>query len=437
MQPPDDVSEHAELNYRRNLSIWTLHGVLCMANLLFWPLTVATSFGQMLLDRTWVPAAMSIAFWLGSYLPQIFVAVWGDRLPTRKQIYSASGYGMGAFMAALGVYLWVRGPQAPAQEVLAATLACVALACFAMGVSVIPCWDLYSRIIPPDRRGRALGVVAAANIVPTLAYGWLVLKMTGEAPPLDFPRNYAVLALGAAAGLCLAATSVLFLREKPYPVEKGATLGSFLRRFAALRTDRRLLRFLPVLAGMNVVIALGTYYTSFLQKSVPTETLAIAQGVQFAFYAITAQVFGRCADRWGFKPVIVAVALAAAGTAAMCAVAADVTAVEGGAPSTLWRGWVVAAFLGGASLVMLHHYAKVQYTLLLAPRGKAHLYLAATNLPMCIVVLGAPLLGRWVVDAFGFGVLFAGLAVVSLLVVAGAAALLVHVKADQPSPCAR
>jgi Na+/melibiose symporter-like transporter len=143
----------------------------------------------------------------------------------------------------------------------------------AMGLSILPCWDLFARVFDESRRAKVTGQAQAlgqfARLLSAGAAGWLI----SDRSPLPTPKNYAVAMLVFAIGGLISAAVILFMKEYIPPAESEPAAGhdrsfrTFWRGIVdILRTDRRFVSALKVVALSYTMAAAFPVVVSYAQK---------------------------------------------------------------------------------------------------------------------------------------------------------------------------
>ena len=184
--------------------------------------------------------------------------------------------------------------------------------CVCMGSGYVIFMDMAGRMIPTGRIGSFIGmrhfVGGAASAVLGLA---VIQPVLGKVPA---PTNYFVLAcLGGA--LAVVHTVLFGLCREPVgtPAKTSTTLGESLRRgFRWLRTDRNYRTFLGLRVTFRVNylgLAFFIPYGKELAAERDAAGVAILGGIMLAVHKLTrtasSLVWGRLADRGGYRPCLV------------------------------------------------------------------------------------------------------------------------------------
>jgi DHA1 family multidrug resistance protein-like MFS transporter len=172
---------------------------------------------------------------------------------------------------------------------------------------------LATSFVPRERIGYALGILQmttfAGNAVGPLVGGFV-------ADHFGFRIGFGITAVLFLSGGVL---TLLFVRENFVPPPAGASrpgMGGLLRDIRARGADRQLLAMMLVLFsaqfGVNVVQPM---LPLFVQNLDPTQTAATATGLIFTVAGIVASissvVWGRIGDRFGYRKLLVFMALGA------------------------------------------------------------------------------------------------------------------------------
>jgi MFS family permease len=283
----------------------------------------------------------------------------------------------------------------------------VYVACFAQslcgGLATTPWMDVIAKTVPPWLRGRFMGGFSMVGTLFGAAGAALAAPLLDELP---FPYGFAA-CFGVAFAIFVLSLIPLFLfREPPGPPARPprpllAQLGELP---AILHDDRPFRRFVLGLACAS----LGTMSNGFLvvyavsELGAPVEVAAWYTATLLVAQTTASLALGWLADRYSFRAVGMAVALATAGQALVALLAPDA-----------W--WMLVAFvlLGviQSGSMMARMTGPVEY----APRDRRPTYVALSGALVSGCTALAPLVGGQVVESLGYGWLFGLSAAVSLL----------------------
>lgn len=193
----------------------------------------------------WLAVFPTVSIFTVAYLPLVFVA-WAMRpsAPYRK-LYALALVPMQLPWLLLAAAL-IAAPAGRAPALMLG--ACTALSALGQGLTILPCWCLFARIFPADRRGgimgRAVGLSQLAGLAGSAGAAWLV----SPGGPLPYPFNYALSLAIFVAGGGVFVVFLLRLRERPPPRAEDPPrlpLRAYVAALAApLRGDSALRRVL-------------------------------------------------------------------------------------------------------------------------------------------------------------------------------------------------
>ncbi len=353
-------------------------------------------------------SAVTSGAWL---LPQMLYARFLASRPRKKPfLILGTALGRPAYLLyAAALWLGLGSPR------LALLLLFAAQAIFMAGDSLasVAWFDVYAKCIPPNRRGRMIGLAQSIRGVLAIGAGALIALLLSAQGP-SFPHNYA--AIIGLAGLFLL-ISFLFLtqiREPAGPAEQERlswrayvqSLISTIRRDA---TFRRLL-LVRLLAGCD---ALALYYYIVFARDglgLGPETVGIFNTVQTAGGIVASLVLGALSERWGSQRVI-QVATALGATAPLLGLALYISGARSSPAIVVAYAWVFFCIGVTLSAGMLGWF---NYTLELSPADRRPTYLGIFNTSAGILI-ALPPLGGWLQERASYGALFAVTAGVLLL----------------------
>lgn len=221
---------------RRNFWLNVFNGaVIRLAEVLMDANLVLTTFLQRLTESNVLLGLLGPIGTAGWYLPQLFISGWMEKLPRKITAYRAAlGIRLLTWVG-LGAALWfLRSPLA----LLSAFYVSYTIMKLASGLGGVAFMDVTGKTIPARLRGRLFGLRTLFGGLLSLGGSRLVKLALQSALP--FPRNYALLILGAMVlgGIAMGAFSLT--REEPGLVRK---VPSIRRQWA--RGLRALLRDAP------------------------------------------------------------------------------------------------------------------------------------------------------------------------------------------------
>lgn len=334
--------------------------------------------------------SVSVAMWMGLFLPQVFAARYVQTLAWKKPWALGFGALQRTAVALIGATLLLAG-DAPAA--LAIFLVLFTLLSVVTGISTPGWYDLFAKLTPVRRRGRLAGLRNALGGAGALLSGYALTMLLTALP---FPWSYASAFFAAAVlqGVSLALQFWL-VEDRSSPVLPPVPWGVYLRQLReVLGANREFRKFLlasafPLLAGVPA----GFYTVYALRK------FGLGESVvgEFTLIMVAGQVAGAVAggvmaDRYGNRIVMI---LAAGATlcAGVCALAAP-------SPGFFRAVFAFLGFTLGTELMARYNMC-VEY----GPVEQRSTYIGLMNTLLAPLYL-AGLAGGWVSDAFGYEALF-------------------------------
>jgi hypothetical protein len=225
----------------------------------------ASSFGDMsvfvpslamrLHAPSWLVAFPMVAGLSIAYAPALLVGWLLGPRTSRAKAYAWSVALMYVPILVLAVFLFRGGSN---RLLLPIFTGAIVLYSIAMGVSILPCWDLFSRIFPDSTRPKIIGHAGALGQVATLLSAGVAAWLISSRSPLPHPKNYAAAMVIFATGGLISAGIILRMKEyiPPEPAEHDRSFRAYLRSIARiLRTDRPFVSILKVVALAYTVAA--------------------------------------------------------------------------------------------------------------------------------------------------------------------------------------
>lgn len=420
----------ADRDYRHNFLVLTADGLLFFLGMAF------ISFEAVLpvfLVRLGAPAlaiaVLPVVQAIGVHLPSILVSARIERSPRKLPIllrYSIWQRLPWALVAVLIPLLAVGRPGA----MIAVTLAAAAVTTFAAGLVLPAFFGIIASTIPADRRGGLFALRSVVSYLFGIGAGVLVRVILERTV---FPANYTLL-FAIATGTLFAGWYVFSRVREPSPAAadgaataaaepapagpvRGPTPMRTLRRSVAIARD-----VLASSAGfmaynaMRVVLMLSFAATAFFPVYI-VDRLGLGDGAAGVFSILTAATFvvvnpafGFVGDRIGYKPLFVVsfVALIAC------------SAIGLFATSAFWLYSLIVLSAISRSVNLFAWNMTIEY----APPGRTPSFIGASGLVIGLVAPLAIATG-WIVDAFGYGALFA---FTGATAIAGATILLLRVR---------
>ena len=285
------------------------------------------------------------------------------------------------------------------------------------GLASVPWYELVGKTIPPNRRGRMFGIAQIGGGLGGMAVGWLV-GLVLESRSLPFPRNYALLFALSGGVFLLNLLPFFFVKE---PVEERPAGRSeakpSVRQFLSslveiMRRDRNFVRLISSRLLLGVATASFPFYILFMDKtmSVDAEKLGLLTSAQVLGGLVGGLAVGWVADHVGTRTVIRWSAVVAAAVPGLgLAMVALGPALGVG---MLYGGVLLFVLMGLAGATNMIGF--MNYLLEVAPLERRTTYVGLFN-TLAGVLLVAPPLAGWVMQAASFQVLFTAAVVAAAL----------------------
>lgn len=347
---------------------------------------------------TWIVALPTVVDYSISYIPILLLGWLMGARASRTRVYAASVAAMYLPILALAIAL-LRVESERAMVVI--FCACVICYSLALGVTILPCWDLFARIFPDSRRSKIMGQAGALGQASTLltagAAGWLISSHA----PLPYPKNYAAAMLIFASNGFVCMFIILGLKEYKPPISNEPRLsfvGYLGTLWRTVQTDARFratLRFAPFAIALvsltPVMLAYAVKYRGF--TGADDKALFVASRPYVMIPGLL--LFGYISHRIGPARV-------AGGLAVLILVAVPLSILSWGrfqlvpllmittaAFGTLF--YVLLAVMRSADQSRMHQYLAIYYTVCLvpglAPLGLAWLMDHAPNVALTLIML--------------------------------------------------
>ena len=395
--------------------------------------TVLPNFISQLTDSKIVIGVLAT---LGSgafMLPQLVFANMVTNKPRKKPYFNVGAAFSRPLYLLYGIALWLGLAHSPA---LALVLIFAVQIIFWVGDSLatVVWFDVLSKAMPPERRGRLIGTAQITGAVLAIGAGAIIAALLGSSGP-PFPYNYAALFALASVFLLLALLSWTFIVEPVEPGDAGERTAwrDYLPHLLdTLRQDHAFRRLIIVrlLAGFDS-LAVG-FYILFAtgELGLPAGTIGVFTAVQTVGGLIASLALGAVSERMGSHRVV-QIATALALTAPLVGLGMLVFPVKGAALATTIYAWVFLMLGAVASSAMLGFF---NYLMELSPAGQRPTYIGLFNtIGGALVVL--PTIGGWLLQTTSYGVLFALTAAI-LAVAHGMSWSLPAARRPAPSPAA-
>jgi len=340
----------------------------------------------------------------GSWMvPQLAIAQAVKDKP-RKKPYLVPG--IVGRMVALGMLIAALFGGLAGRPGLMLIFIYVSLSLFAIsdGVIAVSWFDILARAIPAQRRGRLFGISQAVGRLAGMGVGVIIAQILGN-PALEFPTNYGLLYLFAAAALVPSALALLALREPPLDglvsQESVENSGGWLEVLRSDRTFRRLM-WCRILAA--ALMLASSFFVVHAAEVAQLPESAVGQFVtaQTLGGLVASLALGWVSERFGPRAVI-RIGTGISVLAPLLGMLADLL----GGSAVFYYGIFIAMGVS-YSIWTLGFF---NYLLEIAPERLRPVYVGAGNTIMGVTTL-APIMGGWLLEATSYLVLFTVTAVV-------------------------
>lgn len=388
MPEPEDLDQEAYLaRYaRRNYVLYMVVIMFSLSGSSFGDMSVfVPSLAMRLNAPSWLVAFPMVAGLSIAYAPTLLVGWLLGPRTSRARAYAWSVALMYVPILVLAIFLF-RGESN--ELLLPIFTVAIAMYSIAMGITILPCWDLFSRIFPESKRAKIVGQASALGQIASLLSAGAAAWLISSKSPLPHPQNYAAAMLIFSTGGLICVGIILRMKEYIPPVleDHDRSLKAYLRGIACiLRTDRPFVAILKVVALAYTVAAVFPVVLSHAQKFrgfSAANDMALLVGIKPYFAIPFVLLCGYVAHRIG--------------PARLAAILAGMIALAIPLALALWGRWqllpLVVVLLGEAMSI---------YTLLAvmnrAPSGRMHQYLAI-YFTACMIPGLAPLGLAWLLD---------------------------------------
>lgn len=336
--------------------------------------------------------ALSVIFWVGLFLPQVFAARYVQTLAWKKPWAIKFGIAHRSTVLLMAVSLLAFGGRN--NDVALALFFLFYICCqILLGITTPGWFDMFAKMIPTRKRGRLVGLRSSLGGVGAFCSGLILTWLLAHA---SFPLNYGIAFLLA---FVLQVASVIVqsnvVEEEPSPVVPRQPLLSFLRELpAVVRANRPFRAFLTATTIQIVATMPVGFYTVYALSRFQVDASFVGEFTlaMVAVQVVSSLVVGMLADRFGNK-----VSLTIAATALL---AANVCALA--APSVGWF-FAVYVFLGvnlGTELLARYNIA-VEY----APVEQRATYIGLMN-TVIAPFYGVGMIGGTIAGMFGYSSVF-------------------------------
>lgn len=299
-----DVQPPLPARYRRNF--WCIALDFCFFGIgmsFFGPSTVIPSFLTTLGASSSVIGLLSTLQRAGWLLPQLFAARYlADKAYKKPYILAPAGVSR-TLILGLAALIWLSGARPPG---VITALTTVVLGAFWIGdgLASLAWFDLLSKSIPTNRRGRMMTTGQVLSGVFSFFAGFAVEWMLSDQGPA-FPDNYAALFLLGFGMLALSFTSIaMTVESKGITASRVPSWREYLPQLGrVLKEDHAFRRYLFTrqlfgLAGL----ATPFYMTYALDKlELPAQVAGRYTSVGVIGGILAAALFGWLNERYGTK----------------------------------------------------------------------------------------------------------------------------------------
>jgi Na+/melibiose symporter-like transporter len=215
---------------------------------------------------TWIVALPTVVDYSISYIPILLLGWLMGTQTSRTRVYAWSVAAMYVPILVLAVALFRGGSD---RVMMVLFCGCIVAYSLALGVTMLPCWDLFARIFPDTKRSKIMGQAGALGQGATLLTagfaGWLISSHS----PLPYPKNYALAMLIFASNGLACMFVILGLKEYKPPVkdERRLTFKDYLATLVKIvRTDRRFSATLRIAPFAIVLVSLAPVLLAYAVK---------------------------------------------------------------------------------------------------------------------------------------------------------------------------
>ncbi len=344
-----------------------------------------------------------MGMWL---LPQLPAGRWMANRPRKKPVLLASAFIGRSPVLLLAVALALNLDRTVLFILLAATI--VLFRGFD-SVSAVAWFDIISKMLPLNIRGRVLGWTQAVAFVLQFGASFLVTWALSASGP-SFPGNYALLVFLAALGLITSTVALLFYGEPPGDVSNNVSRQLSISAHAKhiLKNDRafRQSSIVRVLSG-GIALAIPFYSVhAITQLGLPENLLGVFLAAQTLGGVVSALITGAISERYG-SHIVIRITMLLAMVPPALGVLLNLIGPGGGAILTIGNILIFAA-MGATDGSFLLGF--LQYIIEIAPDVERTAYTGLANTIGGITVI-ASLIGGVLLQATSYPVLFIAAAV--------------------------
>lgn len=340
--------------------------------------------------------------WSGLWLlPQLAAGRWMANRPHKKPVILVA-----ALISRASVLVFAIGLALNLDRMVLFALLALMVVVFRGfdAVAAVAWFDIISKVLPPNLRGRILGWTQAAAFVLQFVASLAVTWALSAAGPV-FPQNYALLIGLSSLGLLVSFVALSFLREPPGDVSNNVSGQLNMRAHARhiLAHDRafRQSSIARVLAG-GVALAIPFYAVHAIKYlNLPENLLGGLLAAQTIGGVISALMLGPISERCG-SHIVIRITLLLAMAPPALGVLLNLIGPGGGAVLTLGNILIFAA-IGATDGSFLLGF--LQYIMEIAPDVERTAYTGLANTIGGVTVV-ASLLGGILLQATSYPVLF-------------------------------
>jgi MFS family permease len=342
-------------------------------------------------------SSLQRASWL---LPQLLSArVLADKPLKKPHILRPAAVGRTLFLL-LALVLWITRAQPPWLILLLSSLVIMGF-WVGDGLASVPWFDLLSKAIPPQRRGRLIGTGQILSGAMGLVIGAIVEWMLSNRGPA-YPNNYALLfALGFLA-LALSFVAIALSIEQPGPfTSETPSWREFLPRLWQVLAQDHIFRRYVIARQLFSLSGLATpfYMTYALSRlNLPAQVAGRYTSISVVGSILAAVAFGWINERYGTKRVIL---IGLGITTAIPTIALAIPRLFSAAEQLAWGYGLVFLFISASASTMMPGW--MAYVLEHAPEQERPTYVGLTNTLNGIATLFSTLGGlilQWTGDNF-------------------------------------
>lgn len=388
------VEAEVERNYKHNFIVNFIDGTAFWFGASFFSYrTILPVYLANLTESEIAIGLLSTIIATGWLLPQLFTANWTQRLPVKKVAPVKWGF----FTERMPIFLLIPAAWLATVNTTLAIIAFFILITwhlFGAGLIAVGWQDMIAKIIPIDRRGRFFGLTnfggTATGILGASVVAWLLGRY-------EFPYGYMLCFLAGSIFILISWVFLRMTREPAVePKEPPISETEYWKRLPKiLQNDHNFRRYLisqsvitggGIALGFLAVYAVGRWDLPDSQVGFFTTCMLIGQ-------ALSNLIFGWLSDRIGHKIILELSTLANAISVVIALIA----------PQPEWF-YLVFALIGvtnagfiisGIMIVFEFCSAEVRPT-----------YIGLNNTVIGVFSALMPLLGAWLIEAFGYQVLY-------------------------------